>query len=143
MSGADTMDIYRMLISDRRISPIFRAGLALATRHPMKIYSGRRDHNGTAVVRVTKNGDARALPLRLDLDRHSPTGFEWGYAGSGPSQLALAILADALGNNEVALRLHQAFKSQIIAALPQNESWLLTEQQVRDAATEIIRNDGG
>ena len=23
---------------------------------------------------------------------HSPTGFSWGYGGSGPSQLALAIL---------------------------------------------------
>ena len=26
---------------------------------------------------------------------HSPDGFNWGYAGSGPAQLALAILLHA------------------------------------------------
>ena len=26
---------------------------------------------------------------RLDLWNHSPTGFEWGYPGSGPAQSAL------------------------------------------------------
>lgn len=29
--------------------------------------------------------------------RHSPDGFQWGYAGSGPSDLALAILWDHFG----------------------------------------------
>jgi Family of unknown function (DUF6166) len=32
------------------------------------------------------------LPLYLDEINHSPTGFEWGYYGSGPSQLSYAIL---------------------------------------------------
>lgn len=36
--------------------------------------------------------DNRSLNPRLDLFNHSPTGFEWGYGGSGPAQLALAIL---------------------------------------------------
>ena len=26
--------------------------------------------------------------------RHSPDGFEWGYGGSGPSDLALSIMTD-------------------------------------------------
>ena len=64
----------------------------------MKTYQGRRD--GAAVV-VTVND--RPLNLRLDLYNHSPTGFEWGYSGSGPAQLALALLADHLGNGEAAL----------------------------------------
>ena len=37
---------------------------------------------------VTKDG--RKLNPRLDLFNHSPTGFEWGYGGSGPAQTALA-----------------------------------------------------
>jgi hypothetical protein len=37
------------------------------------------------------------LPIRLDLRNHSPTGFEWGYRGSGAAQLSLAILADYIG----------------------------------------------
>jgi len=51
----------------------------------VKRYEGRRE--GYAVI-VTVDG----VPLnpRLDLYNHSPTGFEWGYGGSGPAQLALA-----------------------------------------------------
>ena len=64
----------------------------------MKRYEGRRE--GYAVI-VTVDG--RRLNPRLDLWNHSPTGFEWGYGGSGPAQLALAILADHLRDNETAL----------------------------------------
>jgi len=56
------------------------------------------------------------LPSRLDLVHHSPTGFEWGYNGSGPAQLALALLADALGE-DLALKCYQDFKSAVIAIL--------------------------
>lgn len=52
------------------------------------------------------------------LFNHSPSGFEWGYAGSGPSQLALAILLDFCGDPEIALRHYQKFKAQFIVALP-------------------------
>ena len=31
---------------------------------------------------------------------HSPDGFAWGYGGSGPSQLALAILDSMTGDKE-------------------------------------------
>ena len=52
------------------------------------------------------------------LFKHSSTGFEWGYSGSGPAQLALAILLDFTGDPEVALLWHQEFKEQFIASLP-------------------------
>ena len=57
----------------------------------MTNYQGWRDADGTARVTV----DMEPLDPRLDLANHSPTGFEWGYGGSGPAQLALALLADA------------------------------------------------
>ena len=65
----------------------------------MKTYRGYRAAGG-AFVDVEFADLRRALPLRLDLQNHSPDGFEWGYGGSGPSQLALAILADCLGDDE-------------------------------------------
>lgn len=34
--------------------------------------------------------------LLKHIVRHSPTGFLWGYGGSGPADLALSILTDAL-----------------------------------------------
>lgn len=66
----------------------------------MKIYKGRRssDDNG-AVAFIEVDGKRRELPRRYDIANHSPDGFEWGYGGSGPAQLALALCIDALGGN--------------------------------------------
>ena len=61
----------------------------------MKIYQGIRDEEGCV---VTVN-DALLDP-RMDLRRYSSDGFEWGYEGSGPHQLALAILADHFGDDD-------------------------------------------
>jgi hypothetical protein len=63
-------------------------------------------------------------------------GFEWGYAGSGPAQLALAILNDHLGDSEKAVRYHQKFKSMVVAQLP-TQGWELPESVVRDAIQRI------
>lgn len=49
--------------------------------------------------------------------RHSPTGFAWGYGGSGPADLALNILL-LYTNRETADRLYQCFKWQFIATMP-------------------------
>ena len=53
------------------------------------------------------------------LRNHSPDGFAWGYGGSGPSQLALAIL-EQFETDTNALRWYQDFKWDVIATLPQN-----------------------
>jgi len=79
----------------------------------MKRYQGMR--MGSAVD-VTVDG--RPLNPRLDLWNHSPSGFEWGYDGSGPAQLALALLADCLGNDELAMQWHHEFKSELVVGLP-------------------------
>jgi len=46
---------------------------------------------------------------------HSPDGFSWGYAGSGPAQLALAIVLKLTGVSDG----YQNFKDKVIAVLPQ------------------------
>ena len=61
----------------------------------------------------------------LAIRNHSPSGFSWGYGGSGPAQLALAILMSVLGDAGVdeqwcggdAERLYQQFKSEFLAGL--------------------------
>jgi hypothetical protein len=102
-----------------------------------RVYAGRRGSNGEAIVRIIERGDARALPLRLDLFNHSPTGFEWGYGGSGPAQLALALIADALGDDAIAIRLHQAYKWRAIATLPRMRPWRLTQLEVLQVAADL------
>jgi len=73
--------------------------------------------DGNLVVRL----DGRVLdPARSQkVWNHSPDGFAWGYGGSGPAQLALAILLAAGLSDDDAVRLHQPFKWAFIAPLPQ------------------------
>ena len=71
----------------------------------------------------------RRLNPRMDLWNHSPDGFEWGYSGSGPAQLALALLADHCGDDERALNWYHRFKWAVIAELPHRE-WILTSEDI-------------
>jgi hypothetical protein len=113
----------------------------------MKVYKGIRGYQehelgggaecrGECHVKV----DDRPLQIRLDLANHSPTGFEWGYYGSGPAQLSLAILADALGDPDEALHWYQAFKEAVVAHLSREE-WSMTEQQVQMHVESLRRRD--
>ena len=56
-----------------------------------KIYRGEP---GGVVKVILPSGKSR--PLR-HVVLHSPTGFGWGYGGSGPADLALSILCAELG----------------------------------------------
>lgn len=49
--------------------------------------------------------------------RHSPTGFEWGYSGSGPSELALNILLMFV-DEKTTDELYQYFKRDFITSMP-------------------------
>lgn len=75
----------------------------------MNIYKGIRGE-------VTVNGEP-LLP-HLDIVSHSPTGFSWGYDGSGPAQLALAIMVNEFGRDlEKHPRPYQEFKREVISGL--------------------------
>ena len=93
----------------------------------MKIYHGRR---GDGVCTVTVDG----LPLdpRVDLRQLSTTGFEWGYMGSGPRQLALAILADHFGDGATAIGRYRSFCESAIAPLTVEE-WRMDSDQITTA----------
>jgi hypothetical protein len=90
---------------------------------------------------TVEKGESRELPYRLDLCAHSPTGYEWGYGGSGPAQLALALLADATGDDQLALRLHQRFKFDRIATLRRSRDWTMTHATVLSFVRDHVRRD--
>lgn len=72
-------------------------------------------HSGEALAYVRgADGSHRRLQ---HIVYHSPTGFEWGYGGSGPADLARSILADAF-DRTVADKYYQEFKWAFIARLP-------------------------
>lgn len=103
-----------------------------------KLYQGHRAPDGT--TEVTVNG--KPLPLCLEHRAHSPSEFEWGYCGSGPAQLSLALLVDHLHDPEQALALYQAFKSHTVSLLPQR-GWILTSAMIDRALRDIQEQQGG
>lgn len=90
----------------------------------------RREVGGQPVwVRDPSEEDASPLDKRLDLMNHSPDGFQWGYGGSGPAQLALAMLA-YLYDDETALEHYQQFKNDYISRL--SGGWVIRESEIRN-----------
>jgi len=88
-------------------------GIAAHTVH----YDGPYDGGDIVLKRV--NGIATANVPHV-IKRHSPSGFEWGYEGSGPADLALAILLAVTGDEKLADRLYQQFKRDVIARVPRD-----------------------
>ena len=96
----------------------------------MKTYRGGRSLDG-ALVTVAEGGQARPLDPRVDLKRLSAAGFEWTYEGAGPAQLALALLADHLGDDGQALALYDRFMRAVVAEL--DNSWELSSADIEAA----------
>ena len=91
-----------------------------------RIYKG--DRSGDDVV-VTVDGEV--LNPRRDLRAHS-LDFDCGRPGCGAMQLALAILADHLGDDDFALCVYKHFAFAVVANLPYKE-WTLNSQEIETA----------
>lgn len=99
---------------------------------------------GAGLVTITTSeGDERPLGLPALLKnepRHSPDGFNWGYRGSGPAELARAILI-AVYPDDLEMRhprAYQGFKNEVIAALKVDE-WTLRADVVEAWVAEWRR----
>lgn len=101
----------------------------------MKIYIGKRlgEKETLPEVSVLVYEYAEGIPLHKErklIHRvyHSPTGFEWGYGGSGPADLARSILWDFLGE-EPERSLYQSFKNQFVAGW--GDEWEITSEEIK------------
>jgi hypothetical protein len=80
---------------------------------------------GTEAREVYIDG-RRLTPTRSQrLFNHSPDGFNWGYAGSGPAQLALAILLVHGLRDSAAVQLHQSFKRDFVQQWPTGQAFAI------------------
>jgi hypothetical protein len=98
----------------------------------MKIYKAARGPDGCTVT-----VDGAVLDQRTDLGQYSIDGFEWGYEGSGPQQLALAILANHFADDAQALTKHKVFMEVVIAVL-QTDEWTLTSEQIDSSFSQVV-----
>ena len=94
-------------------------------------------------VKLSRNeNDAAVTNVPHSIIHHSPCGFEWGYAGSGPADLALNILNafvppgfDGLPQSQMwkgrasftADFLHQLFKNEFLFEMPRTGGTILKE----------------
>lgn len=87
----------------------------------------RRLAGGVSVV-VTGGGTGVAYDLP-HLVRHSPDGFEWGYQGSGPADLARSIAGDVLDDSDPLPAVYLPVKRELVANIPR-EGGQITEDEV-------------
>lgn len=121
-----------------------------------------KHHDGRTICLVRRADDVEHMhvwPLdpRHDLQNHSPDGFAWGYAGSGPAQLALGMLVHHFEypRNHVwfgeacsprspaehlAVTYYQQFKFHSITPLDQEGEYELTTADV-SRAIQAIRDE--
>jgi len=83
----------------------------------------------------------RVLPPRHDVRNHSPDGFEWGYGGSGPAQLSLALAIDALGGDvSRAGRVYQLLKVRFVGNIT-TDHWRADREAIRALVLDIEREN--
>lgn len=81
----------------------------------------------TKLIKITGIRDSAGCRLFIDgvpihhVVRHSPSGMEWGYAGSGPADAALSIL-HAIYPPEFADQYYRDFKETFVTSWPQDKA---------------------
>ena len=105
-------------------------------------YAGQHTAQGTLVT-VTRSGQTKPLATGYDLWSNSLSDFSWGYNGSGPAQLALAILTDYFGakpgGRALAEVLYEPFKFTVIAILP--DRWEMNFEEVGIALSRTLTEE--
>ena len=113
------------VVADWVVDRAHAFGLASVERHADALIEG------LACWRAPDGTARSSIPQRHV--HYAPKGFDWGFGGSGPADLALNVLAvflplapegtrvalrDGSSVSEAAWALHQAFKYDLIATLP-------------------------
>jgi hypothetical protein len=96
-------------------------------------YTGDRTIDGIVAL-----ADGEPLDPRYDIEVYSDQGFEWTYEGGESRQLALAILAHHLGDDEAARQLSEGFMREVIANL--DNTWEMSSEDVQAMVDEIRGN---
>jgi hypothetical protein len=112
--------------------------------HPDTVYRGERVQTpaggfrrGSRWVRVF----ASDMPLSLPSELSVGSGFEWGYSGAGPAQLALALVLHATGDRELALRTYRWF--MLLKVYCWGSTWRITAEEVVRLVEEFDRDEEG
>lgn len=160
-TGSSVCEICHRPLSDpesvrRGIGPVCAGRIARQAETDMMFDLAEKDwdndsEDGLLLIPLEKGifvqrADGRVVTnVQHIVKHHSPTGFEFGYAGSGPADLALNILEHVLLRQgyqgprtkcfdgecfSLAYSLHQDFKWQFIAGLDRQEGGKIEYQTI-------------
>jgi hypothetical protein len=90
----------------------------------------------TGEVIVVQGGVSVALDPRIDLYRYADA-FHWGRNDACTLQLALAVLANALGSDRRATVLHELFAAKVLEKLDSEINWMLSRSFIERTVVEI------
>jgi hypothetical protein len=96
----------------------------------VKTFVAPQGFHASGAVFIEEDGLRRPLPLRLNEMNHSPTGFSWGYAGSGPAQLSYCLLRAVGLSPKDARWIYHLFKANVIQNLDRDQGWALSEEAI-------------
>lgn len=100
-----------------------------------KVYKGWY-RNGTPHVTVDDvplapdYGSLRRHGYPADPDEEDDAVYAWGYAGTGPQQLAFMIVQDCLKDDTKARDFAADFADQVLSHLSRENHWVLSEREV-------------
>jgi len=72
------------------------------------------------------------IPCFFDEVNHSPDGFNWGYNGSGPSQLSYAILRHFTNDSNLTRKYYIKFRREIISKIPMDREFELPVNTINE-----------
>ncbi len=94
-----------------------------------RVYKGKKWGDLCEVCYDEPDGNREELSPELSqkLRNRSPDGFNWGYVGSGPAQLALALLMEEIPVRD-ALALYGQFNFRVVAEF--GKEWQITSNEI-------------
>lgn len=96
----------------------------------MKIIRGRKSGLDCVVELDNESYHTKlSLEKSLEIAKHSPDGFQWGYSGSGPAQLAAAILYEITDDVELSRSYYELFKHDHVSQW--EDTFEISEFEVR------------
>lgn len=91
-------------------------------------------------VYVSEPGSHQEFPLlpRRELSNSAPqASYQWGYSGHGPYLLAVSLVADAYGDDDVALE-YQTEVEELIDGFDQHDDWELVAKELDDFIRDTV-----
>lgn len=96
------------------------------------IFKGRIDTKQVWYYPFEEDNNTLIVPSELTpfesfkIRVHSPDGFNWGYGGSGPAQLALAIIINYIKDELWISYFCNPFKWEVVAGFPKGQDFKKT-----------------